>query len=1268
MPVTKQCGTCEAELSGFATDGLCSACLLEQGIFVNRSAAPPPLARFGNYELIAEIARGGMGVVYKARQAGLDRLVAVKMILSGQFASAAELQRFRAEARAAAALQHPGIVAIHEVGEHEGLLFFSMDFIEGRNLAQLVRDGPWPAVRAAQCVREIAEAIHYAHERGVLHRDLKPSNVLIDNQGKPHVTDFGLAKRLDDSNPETSSSELTVSGQVLGSPNFMPPEQAAGKHRELTPASDVYSLGALLYHVLTGRPPFLADSIPATLRLVSETEPVAPRLLTPTIPRDLETICLKCLQKDPHRRYATARELADELGRFVRDDPIRARPIGPGEKFRRWTRRHPVIAVLTGVIGLLLLAVALISTVAATRLQRANRAGQERLRESLLAQAHANRWSGRPGRRFDSLGAIRKAAEIRPGLDLRNEAIAAMALVDVRPAGQWPVDRGHGGSQVFDNRFERYVRTHTNGGMTLHRTRDDQELVNWPGAGSMVYLAAFSPDDRMLAAAFRGKDDPLKVFDLANQGTVDFQISNLWVRTFRFSADGRKFALVSATPDQKNTVAIYETSGWRKITSFRTQHLPSSVDFDPTGGLLSVAFMKSRDVEIRLTSSGEIMRSLPHASGVHDAIWSPGGTLIASSCDDRNIYLWDLSHSPPQPTLLPNEAVMPQILFKHQGQLLVAVDWHSWGKIWEVNSGKELLRWPASALTSGQSHGADRWISCYQTANRSELLELSSAEECQTLHYKASSGGSAGVAYSPDGRLLISTHNDGLRIWEVKSPGESTFIPHGNTSSLQFTRDGRGFLTAEASAIFWWPVAVQDEGGTNHITIGPPKQVSRQPPGAADPANRLLIVASGKAYVVAARSLCIERRITTADGVYSAALSPDGHQCATWSLNAKAVEIWDANDGHRLATLAAPDGSSLRFSPEGRWLVTGSPEEYIFWERGSWIRHRSIPRAMTGGTHGRMGFTADGRIVALSVGRGQAALFDVTTFTPLATFEAPELNPVSGIAFSPDGTQMAVSTQGQEIRLWNLRPIRRTLAAMKLDYDLPPESPAIHSVRPLEITTVGTPLPSTAHTRALASIPPRDSRCDTNQIDLTRFYNAALSSSWFDTMMPPNDLSSLPTGLQEFNGRRFDVRGVIQLTGTHRDLGISYPTNISDIPVRRRCHSLHFLHGAGWSTTPGACVGNYVIGFADGSRESVPLNYGQEMPNYWVARGQQPTLKSDVSIIWRGTNARSRRDGYDLCLYAFQWANPRAEVEITSIEFVSSMTDVAPFLVAITAE
>lgn len=298
----------------------------------------PARQRFGNYELIEELARGAMGVVYKAQQMKPRRLVAIKMILSGQLASEEEIRRFHVEAEAAGNLKHPNIVTIFESGEIDGQHYFSMDYIEGQSLADLVREKPLDMNRAARYLKTIAEAIHYAHSQNLLHRDLKPSNVLIDLADQPHVTDFGIAKRVEE------DSEKTDPGSVLGTPSYMPPEQAQGDHKRIGPCSDVYSLGAILYQLLTGRPPFLAKTVLDTLMQVVHNDPPPPRLLNPDVDRDLETICLKCLEKDPAQRYASAQELADELGRFLRNEPIVARPISTTARVLKWCRRNPATA------------------------------------------------------------------------------------------------------------------------------------------------------------------------------------------------------------------------------------------------------------------------------------------------------------------------------------------------------------------------------------------------------------------------------------------------------------------------------------------------------------------------------------------------------------------------------------------------------------------------------------------------------------------------------------------------------------------------------------------------------------------------------------------------------------------------------------------------------------------------------------------------------------------------------------------------------------
>src|SRR5438128_6276704 len=356
------CRKCGSPLGRFAPGPVCARCLLEAGLSdsafdggISDGSEPyavqrlaPSLGHFGHYELLEEIGHGGMGVVYRACDTALNRLVALKMILTGQFASQQEVKRFRAEAEAAARLDHPNIVPIYEVADQDGRPFYSMKFMEGGTLTKRLAASmsPFEPREAVLLLVKIARAVHHAHQRAILHRDLKPGNILLDARGEPYVSDFGLAKWLD------SADGLTLSGAMLGSPNYMSPEQAAGQSERLTTASDTYSLGALLYQLLTGSPPFEAATPLATMKRVIEEEPRRPSALNSAVDRDLETICLKCLEKDPQVRYPSADALAEELERWLRHEPIRARPSAAAERLGKWIRRNPRVATLVVLLNL----------------------------------------------------------------------------------------------------------------------------------------------------------------------------------------------------------------------------------------------------------------------------------------------------------------------------------------------------------------------------------------------------------------------------------------------------------------------------------------------------------------------------------------------------------------------------------------------------------------------------------------------------------------------------------------------------------------------------------------------------------------------------------------------------------------------------------------------------------------------------------------------------------------------------------------------------
>jgi hypothetical protein len=344
MANSAHCETCGRSLDD-SSNGLCPNCLLRTAIDYGLTPALvpslPKLRYFGDYELLEEIARGGMGVVYRARQVSLDRTVALKMMRPGLLATPAEIQRFHAEAKTAAGLQHPNIVAIHEVGEIDGLHYFSMDFVDGLSLAELVRDRALSPLEAGEYVKSLAETVQYAHTRGILHRDLKPSNVLVDAAGRPRITDFGLARPLD------TDSTATVNGAVVGTPAYMPPEQATGNHQKLGPASDVYSLGAILYELLTGIPPFRGATQFETVRMVIDERPTSPRKLKASVSLALETVCLRCLEKEPARRYASARELVADLDHALRGERI-------GRAIPRWTWIAAAALIVAMLVFLLL--------------------------------------------------------------------------------------------------------------------------------------------------------------------------------------------------------------------------------------------------------------------------------------------------------------------------------------------------------------------------------------------------------------------------------------------------------------------------------------------------------------------------------------------------------------------------------------------------------------------------------------------------------------------------------------------------------------------------------------------------------------------------------------------------------------------------------------------------------------------------------------------------------------------------------------------------
>jgi len=676
------CEYCGKELPNRAPGGLCPNCLLglaeaeleavQGGVrhpdFEARGSALEA-KRFANYVLLEKIGEGGMGVVYRARQINLGRIVAVKLLPFGQFSREEVVRRFRAEAAAAASLQHPNIVAIHEVGEHEGQQFFSMDLITGHTLAELVRDQPLPAKRAATYLKTIAEAVHYAHQHGILHRDLKPSNVIIDASDQPRVTDFGLAKRLAqtaDHGPRTT--DLTLSGQVLGSPNFMSPEQAGGRANAIGPASDVYSLGALLYHLLTRQPPFQAETLTTLLKQVAEAEPVRPRLLNPNTPRDLETICLKCLEKEPARRYENAQALADELARFLEDAPIQARPISAGAKAWKWCRRRPAVASMAGGLAL---SMALGLAGVLWQWHRASETARQKAAGEYAADMHGAQLA----------------------IDDDNRALAISLLDHYRPRPNSASHITHSGTDLRGWEW-RYL-------WQLCKGDESIQLHRYSGA---VKALATSKDGVVLAVA---TSDAVALWDVANRqpltrlpagppSTLAFSPTESLLAVGTWGSAGEPLAELWDLSSDNATMRQALSAGNRSLA------------FSPDGRRLA-ALDEGGKVTIVDCASGHIVRELPmkpfRYGGAGALVFAPDADHLAIGLEYGALRLLDVRTGTLTPFETGTDACVSALAFSSATRLLAAGFGYGEGSIclWDIDASALVGHPPPRGTTLGDA-------------------------------------------------------------------------------------------------------------------------------------------------------------------------------------------------------------------------------------------------------------------------------------------------------------------------------------------------------------------------------------------------------------------------------------------------------------------------------------------------------------------------------------------------------------------------------------
>jgi WD40 repeat protein/tRNA A-37 threonylcarbamoyl transferase component Bud32 len=853
---------------------------------------------FGEYELVDEIARGGMGVVYRARQTKLNRIVALKMILAGELASSSDVQRFYTEAEAAASLRHPGIVPIFDIGEVAGQHYFSMGYIDGTSLAAAVREGPVPARDAARFCEQIADAIAYAHQQGIIHRDLKPGNVLLDGGGQPHVTDFGLAKIVQ------GDSDLTGTGQVVGTPSYMPPEQASGKSHDVGPTSDVYSLGAILYFLLTARPPFQASNLMETLKQVMEQEPVSPRQLNPGVPPDLETICLKCLEKPQSRRYASARELANELRRFLNDEPILARPVTAPARAWRWCRRNPGISgLLLAIAGSLLCGVGF-STYFAIQADVQLKQAQKNERRATQAQAEAQSAAEKAAASAVQAGRERDAAE---EAKKKAESLRELARRQVEEAAP----RAYLGD--------------------MRRAQ-----LDWPRLSTVQRLDILRAHDPSRAVS-SSQTDPrgwewyyLRGLCEANEHTLRGHTS--YVDLVEWSPDGTRLASASSDKGQKeDTIRIWNAQTGRLYRPLRGHKAPATaIAWHPAGNRLATGH-ENGDVMIWDITSGTALETLDRGKVPIPALcYSPAGDWLAAAAGDL-VCVWDAAKGEFRKALTGHAREVRRMKWNASGKLLATGALFDAVRIWDVASGT-----PVRVIEHSASWADDAWspaiawhadgkrFACETARTRVTVFDLEDPAARPKVCVKHTMGAND-LQFSPDGRFLAAFGPERVNVWDWRAGAEPVAARAGaiggwiaNSARLLLAAPqtlGRieVFDVAEART-----VGVLEGHLADMYALRPAPNGGRFASAGADRTVRLWTL----------NTLARLGRLETPRGakMLFGELSPDGRALAAYSWDRGEILVFDSLTGKRSRSLALsgsdPPVESLAWSPDGAILAS----------------------------------------------------------------------------------------------------------------------------------------------------------------------------------------------------------------------------------------------------------------------------------------------------------------------------------------------------------
>jgi WD40 repeat protein len=975
---------------------------------------------FGNYELLEEVGHGGMGIIYRARELTLNRVVALKLMLAGHFANAREVKRFRSEAEAAARLEHPNIVPIYEFGELEGRPFLSMRFVEGKNLADQLGGRPMNPRPAALLVRTLARAIHYAHQRGILHRDLKPANILLDAEGEPHVTDFGLAKCLD------SNDGLTLSGAMLGSPNYMSPEQAAGHPERLTTAADIYSLGAILYELLAGRPPFCAATPLETMRKVMEESPPAPRTIHDSTDRELETICLKCMEKEPDRRYGSAEALAEDLERWLRHDPILARPIGTVGRIGKWTRRNPGTATLVLLCGLATMAFVAGQTVMSLRLSRANTrvaAANANLTRSLYeAQWGQADEAARTGERGEAIARFSHFLREDP-----MDGDAAARLLSLLSTCNFPVlllpplvHEAPVRAMDFNEAGDRLATATSAGTARLWNIDSGQLELELAHPAPLTHCLLCGDKSSCLLTI--SEEPHARLWDLATHRQLkDFQLGHLDSARVRHrvipSRDGHLMALQT----ESNTVRVLSTDSGLWIGTEMTS--PAEIfPFALSAAGRLAALGSSSEVALRRVDTGQqCFAAVALPSPPQELAFSEDGRWLACACKGK-ILVINTATGAKEPEI---NADAYTLWFLGRTELLLMQPSRPDGPqltLLDAHTGKEAgppygqpdfdARWHGDLLFSSKElwgyfpstlRLVDAATGLFQaepfihegpfcaaklrhdgrvaaTASQDRTVRIWSAEMQRAAPLTLSAGSEVYEArWSPTGNRILTGSGKGkgseLRVWDAAT-GESIGAPislEGRALVAQWAPDGTRFgALSQRSAAIW-------------------DAETRQP---------------------------LSLPLVHGEPVTACAFSPDGELFAT-AAEDRTIRIWNGHTGSPVCSPLVHSYAplSMSFSSDGRRIASGDLD--------GTLRVWSVPDGKLilgplghGGVCWMAAFSPDMRLLVSASSDNTAQLWDATTGKPAHPAFRHEA-PVLWASFSPDGRAVATATEFGTARVWD---------------------------------------------------------------------------------------------------------------------------------------------------------------------------------------------------------------------------------------------------------